>query len=110
MLSPENDVDDRQPASDTSSTLRQDDGNLDVEAAEEKIQAQELTTSGTIMEKILSRTRSRSSYIDPGPPPDGGLTAWAQALCGHLLVANTWGYISSFGSVKFPHRFFEKGY
>ncbi len=52
---------------------------------------------GGILEMVLSRTRSRSSCIDPGPPPDRGLTAWAQALCGHLIVCNTWGYISSFG-------------
>ena len=50
-----------------------------------------------ILEKVLSRTRSHSSYVDPGPPPDGGLGAWTQVLCGHLLVCNTWGYISSFG-------------
>ena len=103
MVLPEDNVDESQPASDTSSSLRQDNGNLDVETAEEKIQTQELTTSGSIMEKVLSRTRSRSSYIDPGPPPDGGLTAWTQALCGHLIVANTWGYISSFGSVNLRH-------
>jgi len=53
--------------------------------------------TGGMLEKVLSRTRSRSSYIDPGPPPDRGLTAWTQALCGHLIVCNTWGYISSFG-------------
>ena len=100
-------MDDHQPASERSSTLRPDDGNLDVEAAEEKIQTEELTISGGLMEKVLSRTRSRCSYIDPGPPPDGGLTAWTQALCGHLIVANTWGYISSFGSVKSRHRFSE---
>lgn len=47
--------------------------------------------------KVLSRTISRSSYIDPGPPPDGGLTAWTQAIVGHLVVFNTWGYINSFG-------------
>lgn len=53
--------------------------------------------TGGILEKVLSRTRSRCSSIDPGPPPDRGLEAWTQALCGHLLVCNTWGYISSFG-------------
>ncbi|KAI4209709.1 MAG: hypothetical protein LQ351_007363 [Letrouitia transgressa] len=47
--------------------------------------------------KVLSTTVSRSSYKDPGPPPDGGLLAWTQAIMGHLLVANTWGYINSFG-------------
>lgn len=46
---------------------------------------------------VLSRTRSRTSYVDPGPPPDGGLQAWTQVIMGHLTVFNTWGYINSFG-------------
>lgn len=46
---------------------------------------------------VLGRTVSRSSYVDPGPPPDGGLTAWTQAIMGHLIVFNTWGYINCFG-------------
>lgn len=29
--------------------------------------------------------------------PDGGLTAWLQVLCGHLIVFNVWGYITSYG-------------
>lgn len=41
--------------------------------------------------RTLSRTLSRVSTIDPGPPPDGGLQAWTQALMGHLVVFNTWG-------------------
>ena len=51
---------------------------------------------GGVLAKVLSRTISRIS-IDPGPPPDGGLVAWTQALMGHLIVLNTWGYINSFG-------------
>lgn len=47
--------------------------------------------------RIISRPLSRTSTIDPGPPPDGGLQAWTQALMGHLVVFNTWGYINSFG-------------
>ncbi len=53
--------------------------------------------SGGILEKVLSKVQSRSSYIDPGPPPDGGLEAWTQAIMAHLIVFNTWGYINSFG-------------
>lgn len=49
-----------------------------------------------ILSKVLSRTTSRIS-IDPGPPPDGGLAGWTQALMAHLTVFNTWGYINSFG-------------
>lgn len=51
---------------------------------------------GGVLAKVLSRTTSRIS-IDPGPPPDGGLVAWTQAIMGHLIVFNTWGYINSFG-------------
>ena len=51
---------------------------------------------GGVLAKVLSRTISHIS-IDPGPPPDGGLNAWTQAIMGHLIVFNTWGYINSFG-------------
>ena len=53
--------------------------------------------SGGIISRDLSRTVYRSSYLDPGPPPDGGLAAWTQAAMAHLIVFNTWGYINSFG-------------
>ncbi|PGH35352.1 hypothetical protein GX50_01816 [[Emmonsia] crescens] len=33
----------------------------------------------------------------PGPPPDGGLRAWVQVLMAHLVMFNTWGFITSFG-------------
>ena len=52
--------------------------------------------SGGVLTKVLSKVQSRSS-IDPGPPPDGGLAAWTQALMAHLIVFVTWGYINSFG-------------
>ncbi|KAK0517480.1 hypothetical protein JMJ35_000635 [Cladonia borealis] len=72
----------------------------DVKAAargldDEKIEA--INGSGGVLAKVLSRTQSRCSYIDPGPPPDGGLRAWTQAFMTHLVVFNTWGYINSFG-------------
>ena len=34
---------------------------------------------------------------DPGPPPDGGASAWLQVLAGHLMCFITWGFIASFG-------------
>jgi MFS family permease len=34
---------------------------------------------------------------DPGPPPDGGITAWLQVLAGHMMCFVTWGLITSFG-------------
>ncbi|KAJ5959170.1 Major facilitator superfamily domain general substrate transporter [Penicillium vulpinum] len=37
----------------------------------------------------------RQSSIEP--PPNGGVKAWTQAMMGHLVAFNTWGYIASFG-------------
>jgi len=34
---------------------------------------------------------------DPGPPPDGGWTAWAQVLVGALVNVNGFGYMTSYG-------------
>jgi hypothetical protein len=73
----------------------------------------------------VTRTSTKSSWKDPGPPPDGGKEAWIQGsftppkahphsssqhifLCskadmvrtaamGHLAVMNTWGFVNSFG-------------
>lgn len=55
-----------------------------------------INASTGILTRVLSRTASRIS-IDPGPPPDGGLDGWTQALMAHLIVFNTWGYINFFG-------------
>lgn len=48
---------------------------------------------GTQLEKAVSRKSTK----DPGPPPDGGLTAWSQAFMGHLVLINSWGYLTSYG-------------
>ena len=40
---------------------------------------------------------STASPSDPGPPPDGGWRAWSQVLGCHLIMFNSWGYISCFG-------------
>ncbi|KAI2482765.1 ProP Permease major facilitator superfamily [Pyrenophora tritici-repentis] len=50
---------------------------------------------GPALARILSR-RSAASY-DPGPAPDGGLTAWIQVLCTHLTIFTTFGFFTSFG-------------
>lgn len=34
---------------------------------------------------------------DPGPPPDGGTTAWLQVVAGHFVAFITTGLVSSFG-------------
>lgn len=44
--------------------------------------------------RVLSRISTRGSWIDPGPPPDGGLHAWLQVACGHMVIICTW-YVDS---------------
>ncbi|UQC88971.1 riboflavin transporter MCH5 [Colletotrichum lupini] len=39
-----------------------------------------------------------------GPPPDGGVKAWTQALMAHFVVFNTWGTINSFGIFQTFYR------
>jgi len=33
-----------------------------------------------VMGKVMSRISTRSSWKDPGPPPDGGWAAWTQGV------------------------------
>ncbi|KAJ9131039.1 MFS general substrate transporter [Coniochaeta hoffmannii] len=35
--------------------------------------------------------------LDIDPPPDGGFTAWTQAVLMHVVFFNTWGVANSFG-------------
>ncbi|KAL2005548.1 hypothetical protein VTN00DRAFT_10041 [Thermoascus crustaceus] len=50
---------------------------------------------------LLTRKETKEEVVDEGfidrGPPDGGMRAWLQVLCGHLIVFNAWGYINSFG-------------
>lgn len=48
------------------------------------------------IKSTLSRIRTRDD-LDPGPPPDGGVIAWTQAVLTHLVIFTTWGFINSFG-------------
>lgn len=75
----------------------QDDRPRDSRRDESQIRSAEASSSAGAVLRTISKTLSRTSTIDPGPPPDGGLKAWTQALMGHLVVFNTWGYINSFG-------------
>ncbi|TPX07076.1 uncharacterized protein E0L32_010971 [Thyridium curvatum] len=45
---------------------------------------------------IASRVSTRNSQATLAPP-DGGLMAWSMCLCAHVVIANTWGVINSFG-------------
>ncbi|PWI76356.1 MFS monocarboxylate transporter [Purpureocillium lilacinum] len=53
----------------------------------------------SVLDRVLSRVTSKSSY-DPGPPPDGGWLAWTQCLVGHIVIFNTWGWVNSFGTFQ----------
>ncbi|KAJ5164610.1 Major facilitator superfamily domain general substrate transporter [Penicillium coprophilum] len=44
----------------------------------------------------LESSHNRQPFLIE-PPPDGGAKAWTQAMMGHLVAFNTWGYIASFG-------------
>ena len=59
-------------------------------------QRDSIKPTGNKIVRILT-TRSNASVLDPGPPPDGGVKAWTQALMGHLMIFNTWGLIATFG-------------
>ncbi|KIV78901.1 hypothetical protein PV11_06503 [Exophiala sideris] len=40
---------------------------------------------------------SEKNGHDPGPPPNGGLTAWLQVLGSFFLFFNAWGLVNTFG-------------
>ncbi|MCJ1333130.1 hypothetical protein MMC10_009824 [Thelotrema lepadinum] len=42
----------------------------------------------------------------PGPPPNGGLTAWLQVLGSFMLFFNTWGFLNTFGVFQ---TYYESG-
>lgn len=50
-------------------------------------------------EKSTTNTTSANEPSTPLPPPapNGGVKAWAQAVAGHLVIFNCWGYLTSFG-------------
>ncbi|KAH8817031.1 major facilitator superfamily domain-containing protein [Xylogone sp. PMI_703] len=50
-----------------------------------------------VLGSLVTRTLSRSSTRDLGPPPDGGWLAWLQVVMTFLVLTNTWGVINSFG-------------
>jgi MFS family permease len=76
-----------------------DDGIEEAEEADpqdnKKSQEREQHASG--LSRVLSRRSAASSWIDPGPPPEGGTTAWTQVLCTHLTIFTTFGFFTSFG-------------
>jgi MFS family permease len=45
----------------------------------------------------LSQPSNTTTNVLPPPAPNGGTRAWTQVLMGHLILINSWGYLSSFG-------------
>lgn len=54
-------------------------------------------TETNLAKRVLTKISTKSSWRDPGPPPDGGFKAWLQCGMGVLIVTTTWGFINSFG-------------
>ncbi|KAH7140005.1 major facilitator superfamily domain-containing protein [Dactylonectria estremocensis] len=51
-------------------------------------------------EDVSSEDMEDSSQIQSRPvlePPDGGITAWVQVLCMHIVFFNTWGFANGYG-------------
>lgn len=44
-----------------------------------------------------SASETSGNLVDHGPIPDGGLQAWLQVLGSWVVLAATWGLVSSFG-------------
>ncbi|KIW02236.1 uncharacterized protein PV09_06389 [Verruconis gallopava] len=86
----EQDVNGEKHISEASGTISEDIETPELDA----------TTPVPITSSVLQRVitgRSASSYVDPGPPPDGGLRAWLIAVAGLCVIFNSWGYIQTFG-------------
>jgi len=61
------------------------------------------TSHKSVVEITLSRLASHLTtrdIRDPGPPPDGGFTAWLQVFLCWLVILNTWGFVLSFGAFQ----------
>lgn len=68
-----------------------------LQGQEDVVEFTKVDTKRGALRLAISRISTKSSWKDPGPPPDGGLKAWTQVLMGHLVIMNTWGFINSFG-------------
>jgi MFS family permease len=79
------------------SSTRDDEIEQAVEESERHDDEKAKEQRPSTLARVLSRRSAASSYIDPGPPPDGGTQAWIQVFCTHLTIFNTFGFFTSFG-------------
>lgn len=77
---------------------------LQVSTSHSQDAEQQRESAGEKLTRIITGRSVASSWKDPGPPPDGGLKAWTQAIMGHLVLANTWGFIQSLCVCTSPDR------
>lgn len=80
---------------DETEEIHQDRDSLDITAQ----YTDKTPNSSNILQKVASHISTRS-WIDPGPPPDGGRKAWTQVGCAWLVLFTTWGYVNSFGAFQ----------
>lgn len=60
------------------------------------------TTPAPTTEESTNRMTDSDEFVAqsqplPAPPPDGGFQAWLQVFMAHLVMINSWGYLTSFG-------------
>lgn len=80
-------------------SIQEDVEKLD-ESQENRPRSIQLTKQpSNVLRRVASRISTRS-YVDPGPPPDGGIKAWTQVGCAWLVIFTTWGYVNSFGAYQ----------
>ncbi|KAH9825970.1 aspyridones efflux protein apdF-like [Teratosphaeria destructans] len=60
----------------------------------------DLRRTASRAQTILERVFTTRSVVDPPPPPDGGLQAWLQVVCGWLVLFTTWGWVNSYGTFQ----------
>ncbi|KAF7855424.1 hypothetical protein EAF04_010167 [Stromatinia cepivora] len=61
-------------------------------------QTQDFQSSNPSTEIVANSLELKTTEaITPGPPPDGGTTAWLHVLLTHLVFFNSWGFANSYG-------------
>jgi hypothetical protein len=76
------DVEGQRAPSDSESESSERDGEFITMREGEDIEAYRIPSNGLYpgKEAPVTRTSTKSSWKDPGPPPDGGLGAWTQGV------------------------------
>jgi MFS family permease len=73
---------------------------IDTDSDIEKLDTQSPPRLVEVVSNVLKNTVSRKTLNDPGPPPDGGSTAWIVLVLAHLINLITWGLFNAFGVLQ----------